>query len=87
MILPIILSKIIICTLICQSGSVLVDSSGNGYTLWNQSRECISYNPAPDIDALIIVNRAYNPTGKLNTHEAPGDLSAWVHYDPYQQTF
>uniref|UniRef100_A0A7V3RH99 Uncharacterized protein n=1 Tax=candidate division WOR-3 bacterium TaxID=2052148 RepID=A0A7V3RH99_UNCW3 len=63
---------------------VLIDSSGNGYTLWHQRLECISYNPIPSVDALIIVNRAYNPTGNLNTHEAPGNLSAWVHGQPYQ---
>jgi len=70
---------------VSQFNFVLVDSSGNGYTLWHQNLECISYNPIPSVDALIIVNRAYNPTGNLNTHEAPGNLSAWVHYTPYQQ--
>jgi len=80
-------SFMVILSGINQFNFVLVDSSGNGYTLWHQSRECISYNPLPEVDALIIVNRAYNPTGNLNTHEAPGNLSAWVHHETYTQEF
>jgi len=64
----------------------IVDSAGNGYTLWTQMQECISYNPT--LDAIQIVNRAYEPSGCLNVHQAPGYLSYSVNeYAVYNREF
>ncbi len=57
--------------------SIVIDSSGNQYTMALQNPECITYNPF--VDAIGIVNRNYSPTWILNYHSAPGDLSFWVH--------
>ncbi len=65
---------------------VLIDSSGNGYTLLGQDRECIAYSR--QADAIVIVNRAYLSTGALNVHSAPGDLSVFHHdFSVYNQVF
>lgn len=63
----------------------LIDSSANGYTLWELRHECISYNDS--LGRLMLINRAYNPSGALNAHSAPGDLSFWVHELAYNQSF
>lgn len=61
-----------------QSDPILIDSSANAYTLWGgQDRECIVYNRTAD--AIASVNRALYPTGALNVHSAPGNLSAIYH--------
>jgi len=56
-----------------------IDSSANASTLSGQCHECISYNPI--VDAIQIVNKAFSDVGILNVHQAPGDLSYWVHDD------
>ncbi len=64
----------------------MVDSSGNWGSIALQNQECISYNPF--VDAIAIVNRNFTPTGILNVHTAPGDLSFWIHeYYVYNQEF
>jgi len=66
--------------------ATVIDSSGNGYTLWTQVQECIGYNPI--VDAIQIVNRAFSDVGILNVHQVPGDLSYWVHDDSvYKKEF
>ncbi len=65
---------------------VLIDSSGNGYTLLGQDRECIAYNYLAD--GVVSVNRAYTSTGVLNVHSAPGNLSTIYHdLSVYNQEF
>ena len=61
-----------------------IDSSANGYTLFELRHQPLSYNNL--LDRLILVNRAYSPSGALNTHSAPGDLSFWIHEVAYNQS-
>lgn len=60
-----------------QSDPILIDSSANAYTLWQQDRECIGYNRGAD--AVASVNRGIYPTGALNVHSAPGNLAIIYH--------
>ncbi len=64
----------------------MVDSCGNQYSMALQLHECCAYDPTNDM--IGIVNRNFDPTGILNYHSAPGDLSFWVHdYAVYNADF
>ncbi len=63
--------------------ATIIDS-GDMVGLALQNQECVSFNPI--VDAVAITNRNFNPTGILNVHTAPGDLSFWQHdYSVYSQ--
>ncbi|OGC42281.1 hypothetical protein A2Y85_02995 [candidate division WOR-3 bacterium RBG_13_43_14] len=67
--------------------AVLIDSSGNGYSAWTQTQECLAYNPT--IGGLQFVCRGYSiPTGILNVHRTDSIFSYWIH-DPavYNQEY
>ncbi|OGC42283.1 hypothetical protein A2Y85_03005 [candidate division WOR-3 bacterium RBG_13_43_14] len=66
--------------------TILIDSSGNGYSAWTQTQECLSYNPT--IGGLQFVCRGYSPTGILNVHQTNSTGSFWVHdYAVYDQEY
>jgi hypothetical protein len=59
-----------------RQNEVLVDSSGNGYSMWTQMHECLAYNPT--MIALQFVNRGYSVSGVLYVHQSDNILSFWV---------
>ncbi len=61
---------------------ICVDSSANGYTLFLQVHESISFGPA--LDTILIVNRGFIASGNLNITKAPGDLSGFITEEIYQ---
>lgn len=65
--------------------ATMIDS-GTYYSLILTNQECLSYNPF--VDRIAFVNRNFSPTGILNVHTAPGDLSYWFHdYGVYMQDY
>ncbi len=55
----------------------MVDSGGSQWAIILTNPEYIAYNSF--MDAIAITNRNFSPTGLLNVHSTPGDLSFWVH--------
>ncbi|MGB9720408.1 MAG: T9SS type A sorting domain-containing protein [bacterium] len=52
---------------------ICVDSSANGYTLFGQIHESISYSPL--LDTILIVNRGFVVSNYLDATMVPGNLS------------
>ncbi|MEO0162542.1 MAG: T9SS type A sorting domain-containing protein [candidate division WOR-3 bacterium] len=81
--------KNILCVMLISAGLCLaqdihicVDSSANGYTLFLQNHESISYSPL--LDTILIVDRGFVNSNYLNTTCTSGNLSNFATELTYQ---
>ncbi|MEO0124551.1 MAG: hypothetical protein ABIL69_11185, partial [candidate division WOR-3 bacterium] len=58
---------------LAQDIHICVDSSANGYTLFLQNHESISYSPL--LDTILIVDRGFVNSNYLNTTCTSGNLA------------